>query len=310
MPGVARPVVRRRLLHAGILGTAGLLALPLAGPHGGALAADQVCTTWPVPDPSDPARRRYATNDGVRLHYQVAGSGPPLVLLHGTSLSLADWYEAGYVDGLQQDYQLVLIDARGHGASDKPHEPEQYADEVLARDGVAVLDDLGAERAHVFGYSFGGRIALSFAEYAPSRLRSLIVGGQGGAGVTVTPQDAEQNRRAYAVGMDEVLRGWAPDIPPCVLTPDFRARMLANDPEALAASVSVSRPDLKEVFPTIEVPCLAYTGEDDPRPRVRAMAEAMPKGRYASLPGLNHWAGFYTSALVLPVVRPFLAEVG
>ena len=63
----------------------------------------------------------YANNHGIRLHYQVEGAGPPLVLQHGFSDSLESWYEMGYVTPLKQDYRLILIDARGHGASDKPH---------------------------------------------------------------------------------------------------------------------------------------------------------------------------------------------
>ena len=81
----------------------------------------------------------YACNGSVRIHYQVEGRGPALVLQHGFTESLVDWYEAGYVDALKPDYRLVLIDARGHGASDKPHDPDAYllgervADVVAAR---------------------------------------------------------------------------------------------------------------------------------------------------------------------------------
>ena len=69
----------------------------------------------------------YADNDGIRIHYQVEGEGPPLVLQHGFSESVVDWYEVGYVDALRSDYRLILIDARGHGASDKPHDTDSYA---------------------------------------------------------------------------------------------------------------------------------------------------------------------------------------
>ena len=53
----------------------------------------------------------YADNGGARIHYQVEGEGPPLVLQHGFSESVVDWYEAGYVDALRSDYRLILIDA-------------------------------------------------------------------------------------------------------------------------------------------------------------------------------------------------------
>ena len=56
----------------------------------------------------------FANNQGVRIHYEVEGKGPPLVLQHGFSDSLQTWYELGYVDGLKSDYRLILLDARGH----------------------------------------------------------------------------------------------------------------------------------------------------------------------------------------------------
>ena len=59
----------------------------------------------------------YANNQGVRIHYEVEGSGPPLILHHGSFGSGLDWREFGYTDALKQDHQLILIDARGHGAS-------------------------------------------------------------------------------------------------------------------------------------------------------------------------------------------------
>src|SRR6266404_7521776 len=68
----------------------------------------------------------YADNGNVRIHYQVEGEGPALVLQHGFTESVVDWYEAGYVEALRPDYRLILIDARGHGVSDKPHVCQRY----------------------------------------------------------------------------------------------------------------------------------------------------------------------------------------
>lgn len=123
----------------------------------------------------------YATNDGLRIHYRLDGNaaGPPLVLQHGYSMSLHDWYDPGYVDTLGAAYRLILIDARGHGASDKPHDPDAYRAARMAGDVVAVLDALGLARAHFFGYSMGGRIGFALAREAPARLHSLVLGGNG-----------------------------------------------------------------------------------------------------------------------------------
>ena len=61
----------------------------------------------------------YVDSQGVRIHYEVEGVGPPLVLQHGFSDSLQTWYELGYVDALKPENRLILVDARGHGASDQ-----------------------------------------------------------------------------------------------------------------------------------------------------------------------------------------------
>jgi pimeloyl-ACP methyl ester carboxylesterase len=84
----------------------------------------------------------YSVNQGVRIHYQIEGDGQPLVLQHGFTDSLEAWYELGYVEGLKTDYRLILIDARGHGASDKPHEPDAYERDRNVADITTVLDDL------------------------------------------------------------------------------------------------------------------------------------------------------------------------
>ena len=90
----------------------------------------------------------YTDNQGVRIHYRVTGDGLPLVLQHGFYGSAEDWYEFGYTAKLSREYCLILVDARGHGASDKPHEPEAYELHLRVADIVAVLDDLCLSKVH------------------------------------------------------------------------------------------------------------------------------------------------------------------
>ena len=85
----------------------------------------------------------FAINDGVRIHYEVVGHGEPLVLYHGLTGSGERWRDTGYVAGLENGHRLILIDARGHGQSDKPHDPAAYGRRRQAADVIAVLDDLG-----------------------------------------------------------------------------------------------------------------------------------------------------------------------
>ena len=93
-----------------------------------------------------------AVNGGVQIHYEIEGNGIPLVLQHGFSQSLGDWYQAGSVDALKFDYQLILVDARGHGEeSDKPYNGTSYGLSSFVGDVVTVLDALGIERAPLLG---------------------------------------------------------------------------------------------------------------------------------------------------------------
>jgi pimeloyl-ACP methyl ester carboxylesterase len=246
----------------------------------------------------------FANNQGVRIHYEDEGKGPPLVLQHGFSDSVQTWYDLGYVDALKLDYRLILVDARGHGASEKPHEPEAYKPECNAADVVSVLTDLGISRAHFFGYSMGGWIAFAMAQYAPEHLHSLVIGG-GNPTPPATPDPflaALQRQRAEAI----------PALWGVPLQPSLKARLLANDAQALIAYriQRLASPSFTEVLPKMTMPCLVFAGEGDPvYPANQEFVVQMPNATFFSLPGLGHADTFFHSELVLPPVRRFLRTI-
>jgi pimeloyl-ACP methyl ester carboxylesterase len=247
----------------------------------------------------------YVHSHGVRIHYQTEGEGPPLVLQHGFTDSLESWYEWGYIPALQQHYRLILLDARGHGGSEKPHEPAAYEARLNVADIIAVLDDLNIPKAHFWGYSMGGRIGFATAKYAPERFFSFIIGGA---------QPYQENREALAPWLQELQKGpeaiaplW--EVP---LSSALQARLLTNDMEALVAywRQRMESSGFEEVLPTLPMPCLLYAGEADGRyASARACVTHMPKATFFSLPGLKHAEGFFRSDLVLPHVTRFLATV-
>src|SRR5918998_5053212 len=246
----------------------------------------------------------YAENRGVHIHYEAEGEGSPLVLAHGFSDTLEGWREYGYAAELKKEHRLVLVDARGHGASDKPHDPEAAAGlEQRPADVVAVLDDLGIDRAHYFGYSLGGWIGFGLARYAPERVRSLIIGGA---------QPYGQSMELYRQGLTGGMEGWVAVVEKMLgspLTPDTKGRLLGNDARALLASVAYDRPDISEILPAMTMPSLLYAGEADPlRPLVERCASELSGGRFFALPGANHIQGAVRSDLVLPQVVEFLAK--
>jgi pimeloyl-ACP methyl ester carboxylesterase len=204
----------------------------------------------------------YANNQGVRIRYEVEGSGSPLVLLSGFRGYLEEWQELGYVDSLKDKYKLILIDLRGHGGSDKPHDPEAYRLKLLAEDVVAVLDDLGISKAHFLGYSLGGRIGFGLAKYAPARFLSFIIGGQEPG--EVSEEGTRWWLQLLGKGTDAVVAMLETEVR---MTPEMKARALANDAKALSAMLSSPdyRASLEDVLPSITVPCLIFIGEADPR---------------------------------------------
>src|ERR1700752_2116936 len=117
-------------------------------------------------------------NKGISIHYRVEGNGPPLILQHGFSDSSETWSERGYVAALKPKYRLVLIDFRGHGQSDKPHDPASYEAKGFASDIVAVLDDLGMKTATYWGYSMGGGAGFALAQLAMDRVACFVIGGR------------------------------------------------------------------------------------------------------------------------------------
>jgi pimeloyl-ACP methyl ester carboxylesterase len=124
--------------------------------------------------------------DGVRLRYEVFEADdprpdrPPVLLLHGFASSVhINWVRPRIVDAVTSTGRTAIAyDARGHGESDKPHDPGAYGPDTLVDDAVAVLDQVGADRAHVAGYSMGTSTALGLAT-RDLRVRSLVAGGMG-----------------------------------------------------------------------------------------------------------------------------------
>ena len=246
----------------------------------------------------------FAVNGEVNINYRVEGEGEPLVLMHGLSDSLESWYEAGYVAGLS-GYRLILIDARGHGGSDKPHDPAAYSPAAIVSDVVSVLDACGVERTHFFGHSMGGTIGLRTAKLSPQRLRSLAVGSSHPAGLPV--EIGQQLFTAVTLGVESFVEQWEILAP---ISEEHRQRLLRNDMDAVRAFMT--NPDalpFDQVLSTFR-PLLLMMGDQDwMYPAASSRRSELEDGAFVTLPGLNHLEAFQRSDMVLPVLHRFLAEV-
>jgi pimeloyl-ACP methyl ester carboxylesterase len=152
------------------------------------------------------------TDDGVKLYYEEAGSGLPIVFVHEFAGDCRSW-EAQFRH-FSRHYRCIAYNARGFPPSDVPDAVERYS-QARARDDVrAVLDGLGIDKAHIVGLSMGGFATLHFGFTYPDRARSLVIGGCGyGAAPDQRKKFVEEAEAAAArfqeLGMANAAEGYA-----------------------------------------------------------------------------------------------------
>jgi pimeloyl-ACP methyl ester carboxylesterase len=246
----------------------------------------------------------YVDSEGVRIHYLADGDGPPLVLQHGFTSSSDAWRQFGYIPALCRDNRCILVDARGHGASAKPHDPTAYALPKRVADVVAVLDALQIPKANFLGFSMGGWIGFGMAKYAPERINALLLIGAhpyADQSWDVFRRVDGRDPEAFLSALESILEQR--------IEPELKPLVLANDLRALAAAAQ-ERPALDDVLPSMTMPCLLLVGEKDSRyPAVETCARHLARATLAALPGLTHIESFVRSDLVLPHITRFLASV-
>jgi pimeloyl-ACP methyl ester carboxylesterase len=228
--------------------------------------------------------------------------------LHGFSDSVESWYEYGYVSSLAGDYRLIMVDALGHGASDKPHDPNAYNSTSMGVDLVGVLDACEVEQTHIFGYSMGGGMALVMAKLHPERLRSLIVGGASPVEIAESTELLDQLSALASQGAEALVEVWESQ---GSISPELRSRILANDMTALNAHwQSEDWVAVDDMLPSLGRPFLLIMGEkDEVYPAVKEYSGRVGEGSLVSLPGLNHLEVFQRSDLVIPIIAEFLNNI-
>jgi len=204
--------------------------------------------------------------DGARLFYDVLGVGPPMLLVAGQACDHRTWTSVR--DDFAAHHRVIVFDHRGTGDSDKPEAPP-YSTRGFAADAVAVLDDLGVARAHVYGTSMGGRIGQWLAIDHAARVGALVLG-------CTTPGNAHGVRRPREVD-PELASGDPARMLPFQVTPGWSA----SHPEYLAERIAAQRDhpvppyarrlhylaseahDAWDLLPTITAPTLVVHGSDD-----------------------------------------------
>jgi pimeloyl-ACP methyl ester carboxylesterase len=243
------------------------------------------------------AQDRYFDAGGVRIRYVDTGAGPAVVLVHGFTGDIErSWVNTGLLGDLAKDHRVLALDLRGHGHSDKPHDPRAY--DQVALDVIRLLDHVQIEKSHVVGYSLGGIIVAKLLTTHPERFISAVLGGAAYRRSTSARADEanEAAAREIAAGIYRALIvSTAPtdEPPPGEEAIRARSREIAasNDVHAHAALMRARRALLVSdaEIAAVRVPSLAVVGAADPAlPRVEAMRKVWPGLRVEVVPGAAH----------------------
>jgi pimeloyl-ACP methyl ester carboxylesterase len=244
----------------------------------------------------------YARNalDGNRVYFEDDGANGVAVVLHGGLVDSVDLVrESNIAQALQElpeEFRLIYVDHRGVGRSDKPHEVEAYAMPLRVADAVGVLDELGIERAHFIGNSWGGRLGFGIGEHAPERVLSLVIGGQqpyaidpdGPIARAATETLAESRRVGSMEPFVEMLESFAGGR----LPDSLRERWLDNDPVAIEAawSAAVAEGAISEDLGAWQLRCLIYvaSGDVDFHDQAQQAADEIPNAEFISFAEPDH----------------------
>ena len=242
-----------------------------------------------------PTSQFFTSSDGVKIHYLELGrSGTPVLLIHGyTANAEGKWFKSGIAQALAARHRVIAIDARGHGKSDKPHDPTKYGPR-MATDVIELMDHLKIAKAHIHGYSMGGSILTQVLARHPDRVLTAIYGGSG-------PQETDPK--------------WIAQMPKDQPAP------AADDPNAPRGESWASYPgydraalDAVQKYPwkpedraidlqTVAVPVLAIVGGfDNPNARTHRLKREVKGVQIVVIPGETHGSAHlnqtYTATLL------------
>ena len=246
---------------------------------------------------------------GLTLGYddiQPAGDAAKTVLLvHGFATNRAEnWRRLGWYGAFERTgYRVLALDLRGHGTSDKPHDPAAYARADMAGDIVALMDHLGVPCVDLMGYSMGAHLSLGVALTHPARVANLVLGGVGarllaGAQPSASSMTMAQAMRVEdpAVITDATLRG-------------FRqfADNQGDDRLALAAcGEGRGEPQKADALTRLMVPTLVVAGSrDELAGDPQTLADAIPGAKSVTLSACDHFSAI-PHALFKAAVFDFL----
>lgn len=239
--------------------------------------------------------------NGINISYDQAGTGPPLVLLHGALDDSRGWRMQ--LEGLAEQFTVWAWDAPGSGRSSDPVESwrmPDYADCL-----VSWLSAVGVQRPHILGLSWGSTLALELYRRHPQVPRSLILASAYAGWAGSLPADVVSERLKMALHdsrlpAEEVIRRWLPSLLSTAVSADLTKELVA----IWSDNVGIRRPigrrtmframaeaDLRDVLPKIKIPTLLVYGELDKRSPLQIaynLHSSIPDVKLITIPGVGH----------------------
>ena len=245
----------------------------------------------------------YADVNGLQMYYETHGKGSPLVLLHGGMLTI-ELNFASLIPTLAAKHQVIGVELQGHGRTgdiDRPITPAAMAGDV-----VALLDELGIDRAHVLGHSMGAEVALELGVNFPDRVRSLVP-----ISASVRPDGMHGDL------IDPAKQATSTRMPTAQDFADFQAayERLSPHPEhftdfltSLSQNVADSQGWSDAQLAGITAPTLIVLGDYDfvTIDHAGVMLELIPGSQLAVLPGTTHMQVTRRADILLPMLDRFL----
>ena len=271
-------------------------------------------------------RTKYARSGDVRIAYQISGDAPvDVVWAPGTMSHLdLDWEipeRALFFERFSKFCRLIRFDKRGTGLSDRPLKMatlEERTDDIRA-----VMDDIGLERANIFGVSEGGSMACLFAATYPQRVNSLLVWGAQARWIASPDhpwgQTQEEHDRMIAMIDDDWPSfdyitgpgaGVGPDADPAFIESISRYMRAAANPSAVRAyEIMNGQIDTRPILPSIQAPTLVMNRTGDPCARIEAardMASRIPGAKFKEYPGNSHSMMLDDMETILSDIQEFI----
>jgi pimeloyl-ACP methyl ester carboxylesterase len=238
----------------------------------------------------------YTSFDGVKIYYEVKGDGFPVVLIHGFSGTGEGWKKGPlYNDLLHAGYQVIILDQRGNGRSDKPHTDAAYANDAEARDIMGLVSSLKLKKYDVVGYSRGSIIASRLL-VLDKRIQKLVMGGMGDA---YTNPNWPRRIHAYKALMGDTSFHDVDGMMKYIHSNSF-------DEQALAMQQKYQPSTSKEELASVKIPVMIICGtEDKDGGSEEGLQQMIPGSKLTYIPGDHNIAGrsIQFSATVLSFLK-------